>query len=201
MNKTLLSSVIAAVITGVVLSSCGTSKQQAEDSSFDRIDSLRSHFLAIEDTLLFNWNVMINDDNERLSDMSRLLDELHYANAIDSTNAKELKSKIKQLKADRYYMTKMTSEEIDKYDSATFAMAGNIKGMIDNFEEAQRYPFMEELINSIRDHEGKILMFRVKYDRIAKTHNDFVRNHGGILDQIDPEYHHTELPLFQLSTE
>ena len=76
---------ILITLTILSISSCSSSKHRAEETNFDRIDSLRAELLIIEDTLLYNWNVMIHDDNERLSDMSRLIDELIYANAFDST--------------------------------------------------------------------------------------------------------------------
>ena len=180
------------------LSSCSTSKHQAEESSFDRIDSLRAHFLTIEDSLLYRWNLMIKDDNERISDLDRLLDELKYAQALDSNFIIELKEELKSVKSSRYYMTKLTSEQIDWYDSASFEISGQVLELTRSFEEVNRYPYMDELVNSVNQRESDILMFRIKYDNIAKEHNRFVDEHVNILEQIDPEYIHTHLPLFEL---
>ena len=71
--------------------------------------------------------------------------------------------------------------------------------MVYDFEDYERYPYMEELVESIKARENNILYFRIDYDTQAKIHNEFVRKHESILDQLDPEYRHTVLPLFELS--
>ncbi|MDH5366030.1 MAG: hypothetical protein OEW67_03530 [Cyclobacteriaceae bacterium] len=180
------------------LSSCNSSKHKAE-TTFDRIDSLRSHLLTIEDSLLYTWNVMIQDDNEKLSDLSRLLDELKYANVLDSNIINAHKEKVKGVKSSRYYMTKMTSEKIDYYDSISLALSAQIIQLIDSFPDvASKYPFINELIESVYAREANVLRFRVDYDYVAKIHNQFVMDHEDIIDQIDPEYRHTILTLFEL---
>lgn len=194
--------VLATILVVIVtLSSCSSSKHKAEETNFNRIDSLRAHFLTIEDSLLYAWNVMIHDDNERISDLARLLDELQNAQVLDSNNVTELKAELKSMKNSRYNMTKMTSEQIDWYDSISFSMSGKIIGIILDFKEVGRYPYMNELIESVRNRESKILWYRVDYDKIAKEHNRFVDTHDSILNQIDPEYTHTHLPLFELTQE
>lgn len=198
MRKSIFSVSCLSILVILAISSCSSSKHQAEETSFDRIDSLRSHLLTIEDSLLYAWNVMLHDDNERIGDLIRLVDELNYALALDSNLTQSLKTELKTIKKSRYYLSKMTSDQIDIYDSVSFAMSGKIIGITYDFEELTRYPYMEELAQSVHNREAKILRYRVNYDNIAKEHNRFVEEHNNIIQQIDPEYKHTILPLFEL---
>lgn len=96
-NRSNSSIIILSIISIIAFSSCSSSKHKAE-TTFDRIDSLRAHLLTIEDSLLYTWNVMIQDDNEKLSDLSRLLDELKYANVLDSNIIIAYKKKVNGVK-------------------------------------------------------------------------------------------------------
>jgi len=191
------------IITLLILSisSCSSSKHRSEEANFDRIDSLRAELLIIEDTLLFNWNVMIHDDNERISDMSRLIDELKYANAFDTTLLNTLKSQVNEVKSFRYFMTKMTSDQIDEYDSISMSLSAKLLQLVDSFPELEKYPYMNELVESIIVRETNILYFRIHYDDAAKAHNRFVKENVEFINQIDAEYHHNVLPLFELPSE
>ncbi|MDH5474286.1 MAG: hypothetical protein OEX22_01195 [Cyclobacteriaceae bacterium] len=199
-RKSNLSILLSSFVAILMMSACSSSKHKAE-TTFDEIDSLRAYFLTIEDSLLYSWNVMIHDDNERISDLSRLLDELKYANALDSNIIIDYKEKVNNLKKHRYYMTKMKSAQIDIYDSISFALSSEIFRLALDFQDFGRYPFLNELMDSIDTRESKILRYRLNYDKIAKIHNQFIVDNNTIIDQINADYKHTILPLFELPFE
>ena len=201
MNKSTFSVLVFGIVIIAALSSCTASKHKAEESNFDRIDSLRSYFLTIEDSLLYRWNLMIKDDNERINDLSNLLEELNQIGTVDTNAVNSLREEVSKIKKARYFMTKMTSSQIDFYDSFSFSISSKVIQLTEGLEQNDQYPNLADIISSISAREAKILLYRVNYDNVAKEHNKFVDDHDSILDQIDPEYRHTHLPLFEIPKE
>ena len=201
MNKTIGSFFVCIILISIISASCGSSKHNAEQTNFDRIDSLRSHLLTIEDSLLYRWNIMLNDDNERIRSLAKLVKKLRSVDAIDSSQMASIQNELEELKKSRYFMTKMTSEEIDTFDSVSFALSRKIVQISDSVGLSEKDDWVNDLISSIHAKEGQILLCRIKYDNVAKEHNEFVEIHKDVIDDIDSELHHTVLPLFELPPE
>jgi hypothetical protein len=171
-------------------------------SKFDQqeIDSLVIAFKVLEDSANIVWKTMIEDDDEKHLFMKRLLLEVSYTNVYDKKRFEELNEAVEKLQELRYdRVTMRNSELIDKYDSATFELTGQVMEFARNHPSYDQFPLMEELIGDINDKNGMILIHRIHYDGFAIERNKLVEtNKEKLLEGLD-DSDVVELPLFQLS--
>lgn len=200
MNQSLIKSALVAILFSIVIASCDQPANKEASNKFDRIDSLRSEFLQIQDSLLYSWNVMIKDDNEKISSLSRLLDEVKYAGVSDTSTIVEYKERLEKLKKSRYSYTSMANSMlIDEYDLASNTLVNEIISYAQSHPEFERYAVMQKMIDETMAAESRILFFRIDYDDYVKIYNRFLKNHEGIIDEIDKEHEHVKLSLFELA--
>jgi hypothetical protein len=196
-NHSVLTFSLLALVTVI---GCNNQPQnKTEVVQFNKIDSLRSTFLGIEDSLLHTWNVMINDDNKKIKALTRLVQEIVYAGGEDSVMTKDLIVQISNLKSKRYSRKTMAdSQLIDYYDSISNDLVNQAITLAIAHDEFERNIVMNEMIDEINQSEGKILFYRVDYDEITKTYNSFIKQHQSIMDEIDNDHTKIQLPIFEL---
>ena len=200
MNQSYYKNSIIVLLLCITFASCTSSKKTEDENKFDRIDSLRSEFLIIQDSLVYAWNIMIKDDNEKIKSLDRLLDEVKYAGVPDTMIIAEYKEHLKKLKKSRYTYTSMAnSQSIDEYDLTSNTLVNEIITYAQAHPDFERNPYMQELIDEIHSAESRILFFRLDYDDFAKKYNRFVADNQDIINDIDKDHNHDKLPLFELS--
>lgn len=200
MNQSTLNHFIIALSIFCGILSCNSSSEYNDEEKFDRIDSLRSEFLHIQDSLLYSWNVMIKDDNEKIKNLARLLDEVKYAGVSDTSVIVEFKERLHKLKKSRYTYTSMANSlSIDEYDLASSTLVNEIIAYAKAYPEFERNPLMQEFIDEIMAAESRILFYRIDYDDFVKIYNKFLDEHSDIIKELDKEHDHVKLPLFELS--
>ena len=187
------------MLTLLSFEGCKTGSNKQKIAKFDRIDSLRATFLTIEDSLLHAWNVMIHDDDERISDLQRLLDEVKYTGEADGAMIVQYKESLEKLKNTRYTLMQLKSEQIDEYDFASQSLTNEIISFAAPFNKKGNNPYIDELTSDVRNRESKVLFYRVDYDDFAKLHNQFIEDHQDIIKQIDQENEHIRLTLFEIA--
>lgn len=190
------------IIAILVSTGCNSHKETHtnKESAFTKIDSLRSTYLAINDSIVMSWNIMINDDNEKLSNLERLLQEISYAGGVDSTILNAFGRKITRLKALRYDQNTMSdSDLIDSYDTASQSVTSKIINFAMSHPQYERYALMSELVNDIIGADSRILHHRIHYDQFAKDYNLFIEVNEPILDEIESDIQHNKKPLFELA--
>lgn len=186
------------LIFGMVwISGCkkSTKKQNGE------ADSLQVHLGVLNDSVSHAWQVMIDDDDEKLAYMKRLVQEISYTGNFDSSDYKNYIQEIDQLKSMRYTQVNLEEEgKIDNYDSATFALTRQISDYAESHPQFEDYGLMKELIQDINDKNGMILLFRVHYDGFVQERNAFIEVNKEKLNGDDARYNLQKLPVFQLSS-
>ena len=193
---------ITVVVLAIACVGCSSNKNRDGITSFTKIDSLRANFLAINDSLLHSWQVMMKDDNEKLDDMSRLLDEVSYTNNYDQAKLDDFRQRIETLKALRYNRKTMwDSELIDKYDEASHYLVNDLLTYSENHPDYSRFPTMATLVQDIREAHQRVLYFRIDYDEYAKEYNKFVTSYQDLLSEIDNTCDGKKKALFQLAAE
>ena len=184
------------VIILVLIFGCNTAEKEAERSAM--IDSLSIEYTEILDSIDHTWTVMIEDDDEKLLYMKRLLKEVEYTQNYDIAYHERMDSMITALQESRYDQLSMAdSESIDIYDMTTSTISTDIIKYAQDHPDYERYPLMEELVQDIRNKNHDILMFRVDYDQSARLYNKFVSENSEYMNQIDSNYIEI-LPLFAL---
>lgn len=193
-----------AVVVGFT-SGCSKLKETTgtvAKTNFTKIDSLRSTYLALNDSIVMAWNIMINDDNEKIDNLKRLLEELVYAGGMDTARIADLKLQLGKLKGARYDEYTMTNSDlIDEYDFATNNLVNEVVTFAKSHTSFDRYPLMGQLIREIRNAESRILHHRIYYDLFAKDYNKFLEDHKESLTEIESDVEHQRKPLFELPLE
>ena len=189
---TILSGVIA-----IYIFSCESKKHA--DTDVLAMDSLLFRYQALRDSVDENWAVMINDDDNKLFLMKRLLQEVSYTNNYDKARFNELNDLLEELRQMRYDQQSMqNSAMIDAYDSATFAVSDQIILFARSHPRFPDIPIMADLISDINAKNNYILIHRIHYDHWAKDLNAFQEENRQELQKADPAKNYVEMPLFQL---
>lgn len=195
-----LSSFIIVILILFFISSCEKKSSQKEMSQ-NELDSLSIELDAIEDSLEVAWNRMIEDDNQKIADAKRLLEEISYTNQYNPVQYDSLQQNLLTLQQMRYSTVSMeNSALIDDYDSASNKITNEVITMASAHPEFQRYPLMKELISDIQKANARVLRHRINYDYAAKQYNQFVEEHEEELEQVDSLKEIKKKPLFELAS-
>ena len=182
MNKSNFLLILIVIATGFGCSRSGT---ESGNVSSRKLDSLRSHFEFLESELALNWSVMIEDDDEKLFSLKRLLEEVSYTGAFNEKQFNQLMEEVDDLKALRYDQESMSNSHlIDDYDSVTNRVISEVIEFAQYHPEYESFPLMDELVNDIMEAQYNVLNYRIIYDRSADEFNYFIQDHHEIMDQI-----------------
>lgn len=169
--------------------------------SQQQLDSLNWVYLAVNDSLDASWMVMIKDDDEKLEDMKRLLNEISKTRGFDKDRHQALVKDLDQLPVIRYDRKTMAdSDKIDEYDSANSVMTKEVILFAANHPQYDNFPVFEELINEIQQADNRVILHRIRYDRSAKAFNNFVQQNKPYIDQLNTSRRDWgKVALFELS--
>jgi len=196
MKKYFFELVVLAGFIGLTMS-CDNTKQQR---NAEQVDSLKSSFLIVKDSLDSIWTTMIEDDDYKLGWMKRLLQEVKNTNVYDEKQIQELLDRIDNTKANRYNQESMGNQElIDEYDFAVSSLIKEIETVATSNPKYENFPLMEELIKEIRDADNRLIIHRIHYDLYAKDYNAFIAEHPDLAKEVDPNDPGVKRNLFQIS--
>lgn len=183
-----------------IISSC-EKKGTKGDLSQTEIDSIKLAFEEIQITIDTTWANMVEDDNQKIADAKRLLEEISYTNIYSPVQFDSLKLNLTELQKMRYNNISMeNSELIDSYDSASNKIMNDIITLASNHPDYQRYPLMKELIKDIQEANGRVLKHRINYDFAAKSYNQFIEENKEQLRKADSTEEIQKKPLFELAS-
>mgnify|MGYP000580872664 CR=1 FL=1 len=159
-------------------------------------DSIVTKLSILRDSIDRAWVIMINDDNEKLQYLKRLLDEVSYNN-YNMNRYKELSAMVDDLKGMRYDRETMrNSALIDQYDSATSEVTRQVIEFSMNYPGYETNELMKELIEDINFKNGYVLLHRVHYDIFAEEYNELLDDYSNIPD--NEVVRSEKFPLFKL---
>lgn len=187
-------------VTTLMVSSC-EKKTKKETLTAAEADSLHQTFIMIQDSLNVAWERMIEDDNQKIADAKRLLEEVSYTNNYDVHQFDTLQQKLAQLVEMRYSSSSMGEPSaIDNYDSASNKVINTIMTIASEHPDFSKYPLMRTLIKDIQEANGRVLRQRVNYDYAAKLHNQFIEENKDVLEEVDSLKDIKKKPLFELDS-
>lgn len=177
-------------------------KSTSERSDFTRADSVTETFLALQDTMMEAWNSMIHDDNRKIKAMHHLLQELKRSNPEDLAELESLEVRLEQLVRLRYDQASITDPElVSEYDFASNALVTEITALAEAQQDFPRDQLLQELVDSIRAADERVIPYRQDYDRIATRLNAFIDRNIEVLEQIDSQTFVQKRPLFEMASE
>lgn len=192
----------------IVISACKKPVEEKEpevviepEMTKTQIDSLGFVYVAVKDSLDTSWMLMIQDDDEKINDMKRLLTEVSKTRRYDKTTYQELVSEVDQLPKIRYDRSSMAdSDKIDEYDSATSVVTKDVILFAANLPQYEDDPKLGEIITDIQDADNRVILHRIRYDRSAKGFNQFIKENKKYMNHfVNDKSILKEAPLFELS--
>ena len=190
--------IVYAVVILFLVWGCNPSSRKGGKISAKKLDSLKSHFELLNSDVALNWSVMIEDDDEKLFSMKRLLEEVSYTGAFNEKQFNQLMAELETVKESRYDQETMkNSDLIDDYDSMSNRIITEVIDFAQHHPEYDGYPLMGELINEIMEAQYNVLHHRIRYDRSVDNYNEFVMQNDPIMNQITNQ-NVDQLPVFRI---
>jgi hypothetical protein len=153
-------------------------KQNRNSNRIKDLDSLKTEFTILNDSLTSTWKLMIESDSAKLGNIKRLLQEVSYTKAHNQTLLDSLTQMQSNLTAQRYTMETMTSDRIDTYDAGTEALLNRLPRLAASVPDLDRYPLYAELSQEIDAAHQAVLLHRIHYDKYARQYNEMLQKYG-----------------------
>jgi hypothetical protein len=182
---------------GIVLMSCGRSTTINETTTFTHIDSLTDTYLSLQDTLLYSWNVLVKDEQEKVDAMEKALHQLIQLPVPEKSQLVTLQSRLQQLKQLRITQKTLTNPYVvEEYDFATSSLVAEIVALSESNSALMQNKNLSTLIEKIKIAEQHTPLFRYGYDSIAFVFNAFLEKNESSLKEIDKSGAFERMPLF-----
>jgi hypothetical protein len=177
-------------------------KTPDHQTAYTKIDSLTELYLNLQDSMLYTWNMMITDDNQKLKAMENLIHELEVAGEFDPEQLKALSFRLEQLQRIRYTQKTMINTDIvEEYDFASNSLITELIALTESYPAYAYNPLLQELVERIRVADQRVASHRDAYDVITVAYNRFIEANQIYLKEIDQSATLEKKPLFQMVSE
>jgi hypothetical protein len=190
-----------ALLFVVALISCQEKKKsETSEVHFTKEDSLTERYLLLQDSMLHAWNLMMNDDNQKLKSMKHLLHEMAVGKQADEATLQSLQQRLDQLWRIRFTQRTMANQDlIEEYDFATNTLVTELLSLANNAPYFEQNTTLQSLVENITLADQRVLLYRNDYDAIVKQYNAFLQQHKELVKSIDDNSSLEDKPLFGMS--
>ncbi len=168
-----------------------TDTTKVADSSLVKLKSLR-------DSADKAWGIMIKSDDQKISDMTRLLQEISYCKKYNVLLMDSLNAVLKTMKDKRYNQLTMTSAEIDQYDAFTDLVISRVRYLGSTTKDLKEHPLAETLYTDIATADNDVVRYRNLYDKFTFAYNDYLEKVKNQLGDKAKDY--PKLNVFTIQT-
>jgi hypothetical protein len=181
-----------------ILSSCDR-KPKPQPGVFTKADSLADVYLNLQESLHVHWNVMINDDNEKIKAMNDLLHELMVTGTNEADLYNSYQERLRQLSRIRFTQKSMVNAHVvEEYDIASNSLIMDLIGAAESKREYTYNTTLQKLVDNILSADQRMIRFRAEYDSLVYAYNRFVNQNKDDLTEaslsLEPK------PLFQITS-
>jgi hypothetical protein len=189
-----------ALLCAASYSACqrATEEKQSEES-LAKTDSLRQTYVSLSDSTNAYWQILIAEEENKLDNIKAVLEELSREPIVNKARYDSLYEQLQRLYEMRLTAEELSSEKIDRYDSASSALKNGIIDYAQNHPDVERIPLVTSLLDSVETADQRMLFHRVRYDNYARDYNNFLDGNREYIRQIDTTGLARKRGLFQLS--
>jgi hypothetical protein len=188
---------LLVLLSIVIFTACN--KNSSTTLSPTVVDSLKTVFTDINGQLEVAWEDMIKDDDEKLDNLRRILQEVEYSGDYNRLKLDSLKEHIDELQQVRYDQNTMAdSDLINFYDSLTTQVMGEVTIFTTRLEQFEQYPTMGQLLQEVFEADDRVLKYRIEYDKSAKEYNAFIEANQDHMQLVARQRDLKSKPLFEL---
>lgn len=188
-----LSAILFLVTIGLI---CCAKKGDIYHTTFTKADSVTDSYLSLQDSVIRSWNIMINDDNQKIKAMRNLLHELTVTSSEEEFEVYE--GRLDRLKDLRYDQESMVNQHIiAQYDLASSSLASELINIAEARSEFSYNTTLQKLVQEIRITDQRVALFRYEYDAITKKYNSFLQTNINYLNDLSQKDSMALRPLFR----
>lgn len=182
------------------LTNCTEKKHPADATAFTKTDSLTDTYLALQDSMLWAWNMMINDDNRKIKAMHNLAHQLLVSGEPNKDELMALEQRLERLSHLRYSQKTMANEDVvAEYDFASQSLISELTSLAEAAIGSTNDSTIQELVDQITIADQRVAAYREEYDSIAKDFNAFLEENKAYLKDFDHSCSLDKKPLFEMS--
>lgn len=179
---------------------CGE-KRTGESTQFTKADSLTDTFLALQDSMLQTWNMMINDDNQKIEAMHNIIHELMVGGGSNRELLQVYEERLDRLKNLRYTQKSMANQDvIEEYDFASNLLVSELISMAEAQRQFAYNPILQKLVDTIRSADARIAQYREAYDEVTTRYNAFLAVNKDFLREVNSDAGLEPKPLFRMTS-
>ena len=173
-------------------------KQHAEyrtHSVYNKIDSLRSNYLNIHDSLILYWNRSISENKKHINLLQKLEEKMEEIGQSDDGKLKELKLKLEELKEIDFNIETINNKQLLKeYNELSTEIKDELFILA---KEIKTDETVEKLIQALQQAELRARESKEKYDKIADGFNKFIDKYWASIKDITYQDSISKRPLFE----
>jgi hypothetical protein len=193
---------IVITCCGVALLNCSEKPAASEETAFTKQDSVTDTYLAFQDSILWSWNVMINDDNQKIKAMHNLIHELMVSNPDQNETFRNFEERLEQLTHLRYNQkTIANADAVEEYDFASSTLVTELLTLAESQSEFAYNTTLQTLAEEIRMADERVANYRADYDAVVTGYNQFLDRNKNFLSEVDHNTMPEKKPLFQMVSE
>jgi hypothetical protein len=183
----------------IALMSCGEKKADNLNSTFTKADSLTDRYLSYQDSMLQSWNIMINDDNQKIKAMHNLLHELLVISTDERDQLTKYEEQLDQLLRLRYTQKSMgNADVVEEYDFASTTLVRELISLTESKGEYATNTKLQKLVEEIRLADQRVDNYREEYDLIVMEYNQFLEQNKSHLVEANHSDSLEKRHLFQM---
>jgi hypothetical protein len=178
------------------------SKKEVDKTAFTRTDSLTDVYLALQDSMLDTWNMMIKDDNQKIKSMKGLLHEIQIGGQYTPGELNSYEQRVEQLCRIRYTpKTMWNADVVEEYDFASESLVSELIALAEAYSAYSYNTTLQKIVEEIRAADLRVENYRADYDAVAIQYNTFIEENKELLKEIAENGSLDKKPLFQVASE
>jgi hypothetical protein len=176
---------ISILILLLSLVSWKCSRRNDGKTDYTQEDFITASYLDYQDSLVHAWNLMINDDNEKLAALHQLLAELRTVDQENKAQLIRYENRLEQLHRIRYTQKSMSNADvIEEYDFASTTLVREILATAELSGAFTDNTVLQQLVDQIRMAEERVENYRADYDDLVAHYNTFLETNKTYLGQM-----------------
>lgn len=186
----------------IMLGSCGGNRTERVETTFTTADSLTDQFLQFQDSMLYAWNRLVNDDTRKFRAMHELLHQLMANGHYDQGQLIALEQRLNTVS-----VLPITQESIndatrvEEYDFTTSALVTELISLARSHESFSKDSKLNGMVQEITLIDQRVEANRRYYDAMASGYNRFLEKHKQLAAQIGLTAPLAKKPLFEMVSE
>lgn len=194
--------VIALALAALLVlgASCSGSRKESVQTTFTSADSLTDRLLQLQDSMLFAWNTLVNDDKHKFRSIHELLHKLMTTGYHDQQTLIALEQRLNGVSSASLNQQSINDATlVEEYDFATASLITELTALAKAHESFADDPTLRDKVQEIILVDQRVGSNRRHYDAIVEEYNRFLEKHYDAMVQLGLGIPLQEKPVFEIA--